>query len=378
MPPPSVKPATPVVETSPPVVARPNCWASWSTSPQVAPPPTNARRGVGVDADGPAAARGRSPCLRRWSRSPATLWPPPRTATARSWLRAKPSAAITSATPVQRADGGRHAVVVCAVPDPLRLVVAVVAGQEQVAAQRVAQLLNCRLAENRRECLRHAFLLLVGDVRAVLPTDYLRPICAALRGRGAETARAQSSTYRGDPGKLRQHRAYSYRSQPCTEDGVGHGDTERRRANPGHEEPALRAPVQGILQTRWRGVRADPQGAAAISTRWARDCSIDPHALIRGPSLHPARQQRAHRHLHDPRPRRFGEYDQTARSACALDNVGKIDIRDNVYIGYGAIILPGVTIGPNAIVSAGSVVRSNVARATWSPACLPSASGAWT
>lgn len=44
-----------------------------------------------------------------------------------------------------------------------------------------------------------------------------------------------------------------------------------------------------------------------------------------------------------------------------LDGVGKIDIRDNVVIGYGAIILPDVTIGPNAIVSAGSVVRSNVA-----------------
>jgi acetyltransferase-like isoleucine patch superfamily enzyme len=43
-----------------------------------------------------------------------------------------------------------------------------------------------------------------------------------------------------------------------------------------------------------------------------------------------------------------------------LDSVGKVDIRDNVFIGYGAIILPGVTIGPNAIVSAGSVVRSNV------------------
>lgn len=44
-----------------------------------------------------------------------------------------------------------------------------------------------------------------------------------------------------------------------------------------------------------------------------------------------------------------------------LDGVGKIDIKDNVFIGYGAIILPGVTIGPNAIVSAGSVVRANVA-----------------
>ena len=44
-----------------------------------------------------------------------------------------------------------------------------------------------------------------------------------------------------------------------------------------------------------------------------------------------------------------------------LDSVGKIDIRDNVFVGFGAIILPNVTIGPNAIVSAGSVVRSDVA-----------------
>jgi acetyltransferase-like isoleucine patch superfamily enzyme len=47
-----------------------------------------------------------------------------------------------------------------------------------------------------------------------------------------------------------------------------------------------------------------------------------------------------------------------------LDSVGKVDIRDNVYIGYGCIILPGVTIGPNAIVAAGSVVRSDVAEGT--------------
>ncbi len=43
-----------------------------------------------------------------------------------------------------------------------------------------------------------------------------------------------------------------------------------------------------------------------------------------------------------------------------LDAVGKIDIRDNVFIGHGAIILPGVTIGPNAIVSAGTVVNRDV------------------
>lgn len=43
-----------------------------------------------------------------------------------------------------------------------------------------------------------------------------------------------------------------------------------------------------------------------------------------------------------------------------LDAVGKIDIRDNVFIGHGAIVLPGVTIGPNAIVSAGTVVNRDV------------------
>lgn len=43
-----------------------------------------------------------------------------------------------------------------------------------------------------------------------------------------------------------------------------------------------------------------------------------------------------------------------------LDSVGKIDIRDNSFIGHGAIILPDVVIGPNSIVAAGSVVSRNV------------------
>lgn len=43
-----------------------------------------------------------------------------------------------------------------------------------------------------------------------------------------------------------------------------------------------------------------------------------------------------------------------------LDSVGKIDIRDNVFIGHGAIVLPDVVIGPNAIVAAGAVVTKDV------------------
>jgi acetyltransferase-like isoleucine patch superfamily enzyme len=43
-----------------------------------------------------------------------------------------------------------------------------------------------------------------------------------------------------------------------------------------------------------------------------------------------------------------------------LDSVGKIDIRDNSFIGHGAIVMPGVTIGPNSIVAAGAVVTRDV------------------
>jgi acetyltransferase-like isoleucine patch superfamily enzyme len=43
-----------------------------------------------------------------------------------------------------------------------------------------------------------------------------------------------------------------------------------------------------------------------------------------------------------------------------LDRVGKIDLRDNVFVGHQAVILPGVTIGPNALVAAGSVVTRSV------------------
>lgn len=39
---------------------------------------------------------------------------------------------------------------------------------------------------------------------------------------------------------------------------------------------------------------------------------------------------------------------------------GRINVLDNCVIGRGAIILPGVTIGPNSVVGAGSVVNRNV------------------
>lgn len=44
----------------------------------------------------------------------------------------------------------------------------------------------------------------------------------------------------------------------------------------------------------------------------------------------------------------------------SVDAVGKIVINDNVFIGHGAIVLRGVSIGPNAIVAAGAVVSRDV------------------
>lgn len=56
-------------------------------------------------------------------------------------------------------------------------------------------------------------------------------------------------------------------------------------------------------------------------------------------------------HVLNHLPEATGEY-------CTYWDV--IDIKDNVFIGTGSIILPGVTIGPNAVVAAGAVVNSDV------------------
>ncbi|WP_374469712.1 DapH/DapD/GlmU-related protein [Phenylobacterium sp.] len=43
---------------------------------------------------------------------------------------------------------------------------------------------------------------------------------------------------------------------------------------------------------------------------------------------------------------------------------GQITIGRNVWIGAGVVVLPGVTIGDDAIVAAGAVVTADVAPAT--------------
>lgn len=43
-----------------------------------------------------------------------------------------------------------------------------------------------------------------------------------------------------------------------------------------------------------------------------------------------------------------------------MDFFGKVQIKNNVYIGNNCLIMPGVTIGSNVIVAAGSVVTKSV------------------
>lgn len=43
-----------------------------------------------------------------------------------------------------------------------------------------------------------------------------------------------------------------------------------------------------------------------------------------------------------------------------MDKMGKIIIGNNVYIGFGAYIMPGVQIGDNVIIGAGSIVTHDI------------------
>ncbi|MNJ61182.1 Maltose O-acetyltransferase [compost metagenome] len=68
----------------------------------------------------------------------------------------------------------------------------------------------------------------------------------------------------------------------------------------------------------------------------------------------PAVQIYAADHPLDPKVRRSG-----------LESGRAVKIGNNVWIGGGAIILPGVTVGDHAVIGAGSVVTRDVpARAT--------------
>src|SRR6266550_1649042 len=98
-PPCRVRPAIPVVETTPPGTASPKSCASRSVSPQVAPPCARTVCVEGSTWTPRICERSitRPPSL---TALPATLWPPPLIETSRFCSRAKLTASTTSAAPL--------------------------------------------------------------------------------------------------------------------------------------------------------------------------------------------------------------------------------------------------------------------------------------
>lgn len=52
-----------------------------------------------------------------------------------------------------------------------------------------------------------------------------------------------------------------------------------------------------------------------------------------------------------------------------------VTIEENVWVGAGATILPGVTIGKNSVIGAGSVVDRDIPRTWWPRGCPAGCSG---
>ena len=57
-------------------------------------------------------------------------------------------------------------------------------------------------------------------------------------------------------------------------------------------------------------------------------------------------------------------HDASTKRYLGYSKVGRVKIGNDVFIGCGAVIMPGVTIGDNAIVGAGSVVKHDVPPST--------------
>ena len=53
-------------------------------------------------------------------------------------------------------------------------------------------------------------------------------------------------------------------------------------------------------------------------------------------------------------------HDASTKKTLGYTKIGRIDIKENCFIGDSAIILPRVTVGPNSIVGAGAVVTTDV------------------
>jgi phosphonate metabolism protein (transferase hexapeptide repeat family) len=100
------------------------------------------------------------------------------------------------------------------------------------------------------------------------------------------------------------------------------------------------------------------RGVEAIYTRIGKFCAIAAHARINALG-HPVERVSQHKITYRPNEYfLFAKVDKTFREARRQK---RVEIGHDVWIGHGAIIMPGVSIGHGAVVAAGAVVTKDVA-----------------
>ena len=62
-------------------------------------------------------------------------------------------------------------------------------------------------------------------------------------------------------------------------------------------------------------------------------------------------------------------HDASTKKHLGYTKIGRVDIGDNVFIGAGTVVLPGVTIGDNSIIGANSTVTHDIPENTVAAGC---------
>jgi len=96
---------------------------------------------------------------------------------------------------------------------------------------------------------------------------------------------------------------------------------------------------------------------SVIYSRIGKFCSIASHARI-NPGNHPMWRATQHHMTYRRIAYGFGDADDAEFFQWRRD--ASVTIGNDVWIGHGAIILPGVTVGDGAVVAAGAVISKDI------------------
>ena len=100
------------------------------------------------------------------------------------------------------------------------------------------------------------------------------------------------------------------------------------------------------------------RGAELIYTRIGKFCAIAANARVNALN-HPI--ERVSQHKITYRPNEYFLYAKVDKAFREERRTARVEIGHDVWIGHGAIVMPGVKIGHGAVVAAGAVVTKDVA-----------------